>query len=205
MAKKNKAHRKHDAQAQHEGVRLNPYFEKFTTNGFLPNQDANFDDEFDRLAEQMKWLQLGNAYQKHRSLALEQQGEILQPRTDVTAPGPPTLDNSFFARFVPEGFTRNTNASFKEEFNQLGRHMGWSHAELRDNRALAATQEIEVYYGSSVKLQGWQQLCEDVGITPIPTSVKTCKKVRGPRRRLYIASLTVIGTGQALYQPLRPY
>jgi hypothetical protein len=33
-------------------------------------------------------------------------------------------------------------------------------------------EELSVVYGNSFKLQGWQQLCSDVGIHPIPCSIK---------------------------------
>lgn len=189
--KGNQAHNKHYTQIQqHERARPNPYFEKFTTNGFLPKPNAKFENEFDRLAEHMGWPKLGNAYRKHRSQAFKHQGEA---QIEVTPPGPQKHDNSFFAKFVVGGFRRNTNASFDEEFNDLARHMGWSKTskQFRKNRILAAKQEVEVNYGSGSKLQGWQQLCEDVGIGPAPSSVKQCKNVCIPMTQSCIVLLTI--------------
>ena len=54
----------------------NSYFKKFSTNGFVPDGNAAFYEEFDRLAEHMGWLNLGKAYKRHHSQALKQQRKL---------------------------------------------------------------------------------------------------------------------------------
>lgn len=152
----------------------NAYFEKFTTNGFKPEPTASFEDEFDRLANHMNWLSLGPAYKRHQAKAQaheEQQGGIRLPVQHQA--------QSYFSKFAADGFVPNPNASFKNEFSRLATLMGWSvdSLEYGRNRLLAIQEEFNANYGSSDKLQGWQELCRDVGIVPIPTSIKQCKKV----------------------------
>lgn len=155
----------------------NPYFQMFTTNGFKAEANAEFEDEFDRLADHMGWLSLGNAYNRHHAnaQALEQQGGTRLPHSTQNH----VQSQSYFSRFAADGFVPNPNASFKNEFSRLAKDMGWSDNTLEygHHRLLAYQAEFNVNYGSSDKLQGWQDLCRDVGITPIPTSIKQCKKV----------------------------
>lgn len=156
----------------------NPYFQKFTTNGFKPEANAEFEDEFDRLADHMGWLSLGNAYNRHHANAqkLEQQGGTRLPHSTKNK----IQSQSYFSKFAADGFVSNPNASFKNEFSRLAKDMGWSDNTLEygHHQLLAYQAEFNANYGSSDKLQGWQDLCRDVGIAPVPTSIKQCKKVR---------------------------
>ncbi|KAK0108620.1 hypothetical protein ONS95_003415 [Cadophora gregata] len=45
---------------------------------------------------------------------------------------------------------------------------------VRLNRNTVVT-EFDRYFGSEVKLENWQRLCHDVGITDVPQSLKKCK------------------------------
>lgn len=153
-----------------------PYFQKFATNGFKPEPTADFDDEFDRLAEHMGWLSLGKAYNRHhdKAQALERQ----QDETRLLAARPQA--SSYFSQFAAYGFGSNPDTSFKNEFARLATLMGWSKDSLEygRNRLSAIQAEFDAHYGSSDKLKGWQDLCHDVGIVAIPGSIKQCKKVR---------------------------
>ncbi|QDS68581.1 hypothetical protein FKW77_000608 [Venturia effusa] len=150
----------------------NPYLQKFTTNGFYPEANASFEDEFNRLADHMGWLNLGKAYNRHhaKAQAFEQQGETQLPGQSHA--------QSYFWRFAADGFVPNHNASFKDEFSRLAKLMGWSEKTLEygQHRLSAIQAEFDANYGSSDKLQGWQNLCRDVGIAPTPTSIKKCRK-----------------------------
>jgi hypothetical protein len=195
---------------QNERLNENPYLKKFSTNGFLPDYNAEFDEEFDRLAEHMGWLKLGKAYKRHHSQALEQQRKV-SPPVQKGAIGRGLQEDRpspFFEKFVRGGFTRTTNSSFDVEFNQLAKHMGWSKKskEFRKHKIIATKQEITSSYGGSSRLEGWQQLCDDVGVEPIPSSIKKCKKVcTFAERSDNITLLIALGACQSLYQPLRPY
>ncbi|KAF2202904.1 hypothetical protein GQ43DRAFT_479509 [Delitschia confertaspora ATCC 74209] len=85
--------------------------------------------------------------------------------------------NSFWTRF--SGFTPNSKAGLPTEFKRLARHMCWvpNSDEWRKYREEAYTSEFEFWYGSdSTKLERWQQLCEEVGISPAPPSITKCRK-----------------------------
>jgi hypothetical protein len=72
--------REHGPKTQQHGKPYeNSYFKKFSTNGFFPDYNAEFDEEFDRLAEHMGWLKLGKAYKRHHSQAFEQQRKVPLP------------------------------------------------------------------------------------------------------------------------------
>jgi hypothetical protein len=78
-----------------------------------------------------------------------------------------------FPGFVPE-----PTATFKDELARLAEHENWSNNAKRKQQVKALTAEIAHHYGTHMnKLDRWQQLCEDVGIDVIPTSIKQCKKV----------------------------
>jgi hypothetical protein len=191
---------------QHE----NSYFKKFSTNGFLPDYNAEFDEEFDRLAEHMGWLKLGKAYKRHHSQALEQQRKDPPPvqKGAIGRGLQQDRSNLFFEQFVGGGFSRTTNSSFDVEFNQLAQHMGWSKKskEFRKHKIMATNQEITSIYGGSSRLEGWQQLCNDVGVEPMPSSIKKCREVcTFAGRSDNITLLIALGACYSLYKPLRPY
>jgi hypothetical protein len=86
--------------------------------------------------------------------------------------------------------------------------MGWSKKSkaFRKHKIIATKQEITSSYGGSSRLEGWQQLCDDVGVEPIPPSIKKCKEVCTFAERSDIITLLIaLGACQSPYQPLRPY
>lgn len=87
----------------------------------------------------------------------------------------------FFSQY-PD-FNHDPMAPLLVEFQRLSLHRGWKVGgrTYRQNRRKCFTQEFEHYYGqASDKLAGWQALCADVHISPLPSSITQCKKVAGP-------------------------
>lgn len=77
------------------------------------------------------------------------------------------------------GFEPNPIAPFKHEFWRLCRHVGaQSKNEKKNLQTEALTAEIKHHYGANLsRLDRWQELCEEVGIEKIPTSITQCQKV----------------------------
>jgi hypothetical protein len=77
------------------------------------------------------------------------------------------------------GFVPSPRAPFKTELGRLCKHIGATTAlQKRDIQVEALTAEISFHYGASMsRLDRWQELCEEVGIEKIPTSITQCQKV----------------------------
>ena len=85
---------------------------------------------------------------------------------------------SFFSQY-PE-FDHDPTAPLVHEFQRLSLQRGWKAdgKKYRQSRQNCFAQEFEYHYGhASDKLAGWQTLCADVYISPIPSSINQCKKV----------------------------
>ena len=82
---------------------------------------------------------------------------------------------SFFADFP--SFDHDTTASLADEFNRLSIHQGWKGTKRHQKKAQCFAVAFEATYNEGSKLDGWQKLCEDVGIVPPPLTVTQCKKV----------------------------
>lgn len=78
------------------------------------------------------------------------------------------------------GFEPDPRAPFKHELGRLCKHVGvTTKKEKKDLQNAALTAEIKYHYGASMsRLDRWQELCEEVGIEKIPTSITQCQKVR---------------------------
>jgi hypothetical protein len=91
-----------------------------------------------------------------------------------TTPPPPT--SPYWQQFP--GFIPEPTATFKHELTRLAKHESWSSNVKRKQQVKALTAEIAFHYGTHMnRLDRWQQLCEDVGIDVIPTSITQCRKV----------------------------
>lgn len=87
------------------------------------------------------------------------------------------MSSSFFSQY-PE-FDHDATAPLVAEFQRLSLQRGWKAdgKKFRQNRQKCLAQEFEHHYGhTSNKLAGWQTLCADVYISPIPPSINQCKK-----------------------------
>jgi hypothetical protein len=84
--------------------------------------------------------------------------------------------SSYWLQFP--GFEPNPTATFKNELARLSKHENWSTKRRHKEQVQALTAELAHHYGTHLnKLDRWQQLCEDVGIDVIPTSITQCRKV----------------------------
>lgn len=87
------------------------------------------------------------------------------------------MSSSFFSQY-PE-FDHDATAPLVAEFQRLSLQRGWKAGgkKFRQIRQKCLAQEFEHHYGhASNKLAGWQTLCADVYISPIPPSINQCKK-----------------------------
>ncbi|KAF2866282.1 hypothetical protein BDV95DRAFT_584450 [Massariosphaeria phaeospora] len=78
------------------------------------------------------------------------------------------------------GFVPDPLASLAAEFTRLTIHQGWSSKNTKSQkkrRARFYADEWDAQFGHvKNKLQGWQELCEEVGIKPVPSSITQCRK-----------------------------
>ncbi|KAF2633689.1 hypothetical protein BU25DRAFT_381337 [Macroventuria anomochaeta] len=80
------------------------------------------------------------------------------------------------------GFEPDPRAPFKHELGRMCKHVGAkTKKEKKDLQTKALTAEIKYHYGAHMsRLDRWQELCEEVGIEKIPTSITQCQKVLKP-------------------------
>ena len=80
---------------------------------------------------------------------------------------------SKFANFVP-----SPAASFKSEFGRLAQGQGWGKKQKHKQLVALLTSDVTFYWGEDEgKLSRYQELCEDMGIEDVPTTITKCKKV----------------------------
>lgn len=77
------------------------------------------------------------------------------------------------------GFEPDPQAPFKHELGRLCKHVkAQTKKEKKDLQAQALTAEIKFHYGAHMsRLDRWQELCAEVGIEKIPTSITQCQRV----------------------------
>jgi hypothetical protein len=103
--------------------------------------------------------------------------EANQQSERCTSSTPPSPISPYWQQFP--GFIPEPTATFKQELARLAKHESWSGNAKQKQQVKALTAEIAHHYGTNMnKLDRWQQLCEDVGIDFIPTSITQCRKVR---------------------------
>lgn len=95
--------------------------------------------------------------------------------------------------FQYPGFEPNPRAPFKHELGRLSSHIGAkTKNQKKDLQKLALTAEIKFHYGASMgRLDRWQELCEEVGIEKIPTSITQCQKVCIATYALAVADVVI--------------
>lgn len=80
--------------------------------------------------------------------------------------------------FAQHGVTPGPKDDFNSLFNRLAIKEGLSKSQRKKRRHEAIAGEIDAIYGRDTsKLEKWQELCRDVKIEPVPSSITQCKKV----------------------------
>ncbi|KAK4153476.1 hypothetical protein C8A00DRAFT_15308 [Chaetomidium leptoderma] len=99
---------------------------------------------------------------------------------------PPASSQSHFANF--QNFTPNDDASFDNEFARLASSQNWvpGSQEYTQERTIAMREELKLHYFAPSddqkepteddQLQGYQSLCQEVGISPPSHSIAECKR-----------------------------
>lgn len=83
-------------------------------------------------------------------------------------------------------FDYEPTAPLLDEFRRLALNRGWKDQDqvYRTERQKCLGSAFDQYFGKgSRNLEGWQDLCRDVAIEPVPSSITKCRKVY-PRRKL---------------------
>jgi hypothetical protein len=175
------------------------FFEPWVrSNGFTHDPTAPPAAEFDRLVEHMKWVGGSKGYLKWRKEFLEWEKSnklsLLPLRDSGSDGGDGSLVGSrhrrqnFFDNFRSKGFVPDPAAPLVTEFQRLARSQGWEKngEQYRKQRVTCYAVEFEAHYGNkSERLEGWQSLCSEVHINPVPPSIKKCKNVSKPTIIVY--------------------
>lgn len=92
--------------------------------------------------------------------------------------------DDFFTQFASLnlGFAYSVNSTAHNNFRHLREAFQWDNnsrelriARLDFNDALV--QQFNFIFGTNSDLAAWQNLCEVIGITPIPQDISECKRV----------------------------
>ncbi|KAI9771739.1 MAG: hypothetical protein M1839_002754 [Geoglossum umbratile] len=162
------------------------FFESWVVNnGFRRCLDITPAEEFEQLAEHMKWDEGSNAYRKRYAEFVNAWSSIASNTThETTVRLPLPLANDpnhpdYFAFFTSATFIPDPTALLASEFDRLAQSQGWrpGSKRYRKEQARCFAAEFETHYGhKSEKLEGWQDLCREVEISPTPASITQCKK-----------------------------
>jgi hypothetical protein len=93
----------------------------------------------------------------------------------------PRFIADYFAQFPT--FRYNARREVWEQFYALRGQMGmnWDDARFeseRDTFRDALVQEFNGFYGTDENdLRAWRALCREVGVEPLPTTIKSCRQV----------------------------
>ena len=90
-----------------------------------------------------------------------------------------TVLNHYLESFRNRGFVPNYTASLEAELRRLVKTAGKGGAlgKRQVIKAEAWSAEIARWSFDETRLQLWQNLCADVGISPVPDSITKCRKV----------------------------
>ncbi|MCJ1266101.1 hypothetical protein MMC22_005983 [Lobaria immixta] len=79
-----------------------------------------------------------------------------------------------YPNFIPE-----PHLPLLENFNRLANAQGWRKKRCHKERQIYLLGQYTIHLGeiSTGKLQKWQNLCRELRVDPIPTSITKCKKV----------------------------
>lgn len=84
--------------------------------------------------------------------------------------------NPVWAEFT--GFVHSPTGPFRSEFGRLAQIKGWSKRVKQQQFIYLLSSEVAFYWGADEdKLEQYQEMCRDLGLTLIPSSVNQCKKV----------------------------
>ena len=152
------------------------FFNKFVlNNGFVHNATASSTAEFDRLKDFMHWDPGSQSFRRNLTRFRSLHDEVPSPSSTPGQPAVPT----YFDTFRSTGFIPDPTASVLTEFKRLAKLRGWKEGskQYRRHKSQCFAGEFETHYGNKTeRLEGWQNLCYEVGIDPAPPSVTQCKK-----------------------------
>jgi hypothetical protein len=96
----------------------------------------------------------------------------------MTSADPPNSAPEWFSNFA--NFAYDPTSGIKSNFDRLAAHRKWGHKLKRKRWTDCQTICFNALYGGDAdinKLEKWQALCHEVGITNPPSFIGDCKKV----------------------------
>lgn len=102
--------------------------------------------------------------------------------------------HDYFAAYP--NFIPDPHLPLLENFNRLAKAQGWRKERRRKERQIYLLGQYTIHLGeiSTGKLQKWQNLCHELRVDPIPTSITKCKKVRYGTKGGETSALIVLKT-----------
>jgi hypothetical protein len=96
----------------------------------------------------------------------------------MTSAGSPSSAPEWFSNFA--NFAYDPTSGVKSNFDRLAAHRKWGHKLKQKRWTECQTICFNALYGGDAdinKLEKWQALCHEVGITNPPSSIGDCRKV----------------------------
>jgi hypothetical protein len=111
-------------------------------------------------------------------------GTVVANKTDTVSKDTPKAQTSqagaWFLKYPP--FIYDLNAGLKANFERLSNDRNWGESLRRKRWAQCQMEEFSYAYGKDTnKLESWQSLCREVGISDPPESITKCKNVSRER------------------------
>ncbi|KAF1932868.1 uncharacterized protein M421DRAFT_416470 [Didymella exigua CBS 183.55] len=92
---------------------------------------------------------------------------------------------NWFNQFA--GFTYDPTSGLRSNFDRLAAQRQWGHKLKNTRWVQCQISEFGRLYGNDddvSKLEKWQELCREVHVQEVPSSITQCKKVLGGRNML---------------------
>ncbi|KAF2133312.1 hypothetical protein P153DRAFT_282093 [Dothidotthia symphoricarpi CBS 119687] len=132
-------------------------------------------DDLPALATRMRSMDINHSTESTTNAPTSPLPVVEAPIIPRTAPASDTTCSPYWFRF--SGFVPNPTVTFKNEFVRLAKHQSWDEEMRRTQKVEALMAEVNFYYGTCMnRLESWQELCSEVRIEKIPTSITQCKK-----------------------------
>lgn len=103
--------------------------------------------------------------------------------------------DDYFSRFP--GFQQDSQEALLIEFNRLAHDQGWGKRKCAEERKRCLLAQLEFHVGDDSagqhdQLARLQELCRELRVSPVPTTVTQCKKVRSDIVEARERSLSVL-------------
>ncbi|KAF2022400.1 hypothetical protein BU24DRAFT_488616 [Aaosphaeria arxii CBS 175.79] len=160
---------------------------------FTLDPTASFVSEVNRLALTLGWFPGDGAFHLLWMACFgtppsSRQVRACKPNSEGSVPGAPvdnesTENESDSDETVRAGDNRSNRVpSLATEFKERAEYFGWSKRSqrYRSERIMFLVNKFEEFFDpDESNLTTWQNLCHEVGVSPVPSSITQCKKALG--------------------------